>query len=123
VRGTLPDVPRLYQLDDGSEDIGRFVRDYGCTPDEAMDRGASCIAYMRNWNVPGNVQPRDGYVRPVDPNYVPPPTVTPQPLPAGEDIPADEPVSISDPLVEALVRQARDKAAASDAARSKSTGK
>jgi hypothetical protein len=52
-----------------------------------------------------------------------PPAVTPQPSLIGVDIPVVEPVAIDDPLVDALVRQARDKTAVMDAAKSKDSGR
>lgn len=116
IREGLPDQPVLYELDDGSEDIERFKRDYGCTPDEALERGATHIVMRINFNNPANIQPREAYAKPVDPNYVPV-RVNDAPK-AGEYIAADEPVVIEkDPLVAALLSQACDNADSRDEAR------
>jgi hypothetical protein len=73
------------------------------------------MGHVRRVANPANVTPSEVYARPVDPNHI-----TSQPAqPATEAIPTGEPVSIIDPLVDTLVRQARDTAAASDAAKAK----
>jgi hypothetical protein len=115
LKGRMPDQPVLYENADGSEDMERFAATYGCTPDEALERGATHIVLRVNFADLVNVTPREVYARPVDPNYI----SSPPAQPAAEAIPTGEPVTINDPLVDTLVSQARDTAAASDAARAK----
>jgi hypothetical protein len=94
IRGALPEHPVLHERCDGTEDVERFVVDYGCTPEQALERGALMLVVMRHFCVPHSTaddrplgrtlaEPRRGDNVPSDP-------VTPPLPPTGADRPAHE---------------------------------
>jgi hypothetical protein len=51
-RGALPEYPVLHERSDGTEDVERFVAKYGCTPEQALERGAVMIVVIRHFGTP-----------------------------------------------------------------------
>jgi hypothetical protein len=122
VRGTLPDYPVIRQRVNGSHDEERFVRDYGCTIGEARQRGAVAFIVLTNFHSPTvEVSPLPALLVRVD-----------RPAVIADDDglviaePAPKPVSgqvEGDPLVETLLRQARDMARFDEEMQARSAGK
>lgn len=52
IRGALPEHPVLHERCDGTEDVERFLADYGCTPEQALERGAVMLVVMRHFSSP-----------------------------------------------------------------------
>lgn len=95
VRGSLPEYPILHERSDGTEDVERFVVKYGCTPEQALERGAVMLVVMRHFGAPqstvGYESLRQVLTEPHRGDHVPPgPIVAPHLSLTGADRPEDE---------------------------------
>jgi hypothetical protein len=94
VRGSLPDYPILHERSDGTEDVERFAVKYGCTPEQALERGAVMLVVMRHFGAPqstvGDESLRQTLREPHRRDHVPPdPVVAPHLPPTGAGRPED----------------------------------
>jgi hypothetical protein len=128
VKGALPDMPIIRQLDDGSDDNERFLKDYGCTIAQASERGATSFIVRTNFRNPHVELQRGPFARERS-DYFPPPTPqAPKPATLSDEDAADalkvapdaEPAP--DSLVDSLLSHARDMAALRDKQRAKNAG-